>query len=55
MIKSKEALQIINSRIYKELDLIEQETSKSCQLGSVIDRSVQISVEMNSLRKALEW
>lgn len=54
MAENKKALDVINSRIYKELDLIEQETNKPCQLGAVIDRSVGIAVEMNLLRKALE-
>lgn len=51
MTRKWDAIGIINQRIYKELDIIEEESKKSVQMGAVIDRSARIATEMNFLRK----
>lgn len=55
MSKERDALTVINQRIYKELDIIEEESSKSIQSGAVIQRSTDIAMEMNFLRKAMVY
>lgn len=55
MVRKWDAVSIINQRIYKELDIIEDERKKSVQMGAVIDRSADIATEMNFLRKVIEY
>lgn len=55
MTRKWDATSIINERIYMELDIIEEESKKSVQMGAIKDRSAQIAVEMNFLRKVIEY